>query len=55
MEKVQKLGQIHEGLWMTCEAYEKWDDAGYFIDVLWDEVCFKISAHLTTEIEQEKD
>ena len=55
MEKVQKLGQICEGLWMTCETCEKWDDAAYFIDIFWAEVCCKRSAHLTTETEQEKD
>ena len=58
MEKVQKLGKFVkdcEGLWMTSETYEKWDDVGYFIDVLWVEVCCKRSTHLTTETEQEKD
>lgn len=33
MKKLQKLGQIHEGLLMTCETYQKGDDAGCFIDV----------------------
>ena len=55
MEKVQKLGQICEGMWMTCETCDKWDDFGYFIDVLWAGVCCNIFAHLTTEAEQEKD
>lgn len=53
--KVQELGQIREGLWMTCETCEKWDYVSYFIDVLWVEVCCNRSTHITTETEQEKE
>ena len=55
MRKMQRLGQIREGLWMTCETYEKRDDDGCFIDVLWVEVCCKRTASQNTEIEQEKN
>jgi len=55
MRRMQKLGQIHEGLQMTCETCPKRYDDGYFIDVLWAEVCFKRAESQTTEIEQENN